>query len=41
MPDVLKNDDAAHALFMVGLGVAVVFLLFRAYCRWKFKQMVR
>jgi hypothetical protein len=40
MSDLLKKEDGAYALFMVGLGVAAVFLIFRMYCRWKFKQMV-
>jgi hypothetical protein len=41
MPDLLQSEDGAFALFMVGLGVGVVFLSFRAYCRSKLKRMVQ
>jgi hypothetical protein len=41
MPDLFKNEDGAHALFMVGIGVAAVFLVFRMYCRWRFQRMVQ
>jgi len=41
MAEPLETKDGAWALVLVAIGIGAVFVAFRFYCRWKFKQMAQ